>query len=88
MRTSLSNHLRTAQVEVDSIAVVLGQQSRLNEHLWIIGTKLTHRECNTVICWQYVWNSVNVWGQLTQMGLPMWILTCVMRGLSSSHTSL
>lgn len=44
MRTSLSDHLRTAQVEVDSIAVILGQQSRLKEHLWIIGTKLTQRE--------------------------------------------
>lgn len=40
MHTSLSDHLRTTQVEVDSITVVLRQQSRLKEHLWIIGTKL------------------------------------------------
>lgn len=46
--TSLSDHLRTTQVEVDSITVVLGQQSRLNEHLWIIGTKLAHTENATL----------------------------------------
>lgn len=42
--TSLSDHLRTAQVEVDGVAVVLGQQGGLEEHLWVVGTKLTHRE--------------------------------------------
>lgn len=40
LRTSLSYHLWTAQVEVDGVAVVLGQKGRLKEHLWIIGTKL------------------------------------------------
>lgn len=41
--TSLGDHLRAAQVEVDGIAVVLSQLSRLNEHLWVIGTKLQQR---------------------------------------------
>lgn len=39
-RTSLGDHLRAAQIEVDGVAVVLSQLSRLNEHFWVIGTKL------------------------------------------------
>lgn len=39
-RTSFGDHLWAAQVEVDGVAVVLSQLSRLNEHLWVVGTKL------------------------------------------------
>lgn len=45
--TSLSDHLWTAQVEINGITIILSQQSCLKEHLWIIGTKLTHRGWNT-----------------------------------------
>lgn len=45
--TSLSDHLWTAQVEINRVTIILSQQSCLKEHLWIIGTKLTHRGWNT-----------------------------------------
>lgn len=38
--TSLGDHLRAAQVEVDGVTIVLGQLSRLNKHLRVIGTEL------------------------------------------------
>lgn len=46
--TSLSDHLWTAQIEIDSITVVLGQKSSLKEHLRVIGTKLEERQYDTV----------------------------------------
>lgn len=48
-RTSLGDHLRAAQIEVDGVTVVLSQLSRLNEHLRVIGTKLVPaRKCDTL----------------------------------------
>lgn len=44
--TSFCNHLRTAQVEVDGVAVVLSEQGGLHEHFRIVGTKLTQKQEN------------------------------------------
>ena len=38
--TSLGYHLRAAQIQVDGVTVILSQESRLDEHLWVIGTEL------------------------------------------------
>lgn len=46
--TSLGDHLRTAQVEVDSVTVVLSQQGCPNKHLRIIGAKLAQTENATL----------------------------------------
>lgn len=38
--TSLGYHLWTAQIQVDGITVILCQETRLDKHLWVIGTEL------------------------------------------------
>lgn len=38
--TSLGYHLWATQIQVDGITVILSQESRLDKHLWVIGTEL------------------------------------------------
>lgn len=49
---TLGNGLRAPEIDVDGIAVVLGEQARLEQHLRVVATELKMRRKGEKVLWE------------------------------------